>query len=90
MCCGVGRGCGSDPALLWCRPAAAAPIRPLAWELPHAVGLALKKKKKKKKENRATDKDQGKCKLMFFRAGVWWPWGLVLVVLLFFGMKNTS
>ena len=29
-----------DPALpwLWCRPAAAAPIGPLAWELPHAVG----------------------------------------------------
>ena len=37
------------PALLWlwCRPAAAAPIRPLAWELPHAVGAALKKKFKK-------------------------------------------
>ena len=31
---------------LWCRPAAAAPIQPLAWELPYAVGAALKKKKK--------------------------------------------
>ena len=40
---------GSDPKLLWlwCRPAAAAPIRPLAWELPYAMGRALKKKKKK-------------------------------------------
>jgi len=32
---------------LWCRPAAAAPIRPLAWELPYATGVALKRKKKK-------------------------------------------
>ena len=32
---------------LWCRPAAAAPIQPLAWELPHATGVALKRKKKK-------------------------------------------
>ena len=32
---------------LWCRPTAVAPIRPLAWELPYAVGAALKRKKKK-------------------------------------------
>ena len=34
--CGVGCKCGSDPALwwLWHRLAAAAPIRPLAQELP--------------------------------------------------------
>jgi len=35
-------------ALLRCRPAALAPIRPLAWELPYAAGVALEKKKKKK------------------------------------------
>ena len=37
-----------DPLLLWlwCRPAAVAPIKPLAWELPHATGAALKKVKK--------------------------------------------
>ena len=37
-----------DPVLLWlwCRPASTALIRPLAWELPHAAGAALKKKKK--------------------------------------------
>ena len=42
--------CRSDPALLWlwCRPAAVALIRPLAWELPHASGVALKRPKKKK------------------------------------------
>ena len=34
-----------DLALLWLwhRPAATAPIRPLAWETPHAVGVALKR-----------------------------------------------
>ena len=39
-----------DPALLWlwCRPAAAALVRPLAWELPYTSGVALKKKSKKK------------------------------------------
>ena len=49
MCCGVGRRCGSDSELLWlwCRPAAVAQIRPLAWE--PAVGVALKRQKKKKK-----------------------------------------
>ena len=30
---------------LWCRRAAAAPVRPLAWEPPCATGAALKKKK---------------------------------------------
>ena len=32
-----------DPALLWRRLAAAALIRPLAWELSFVMGLALKK-----------------------------------------------
>ena len=41
---GVGRRCGLDPVLLWlwCSLAAVAPIRVLAWELPHATGVALK------------------------------------------------
>ena len=48
MSCGVGCRCGSDPVLLWlwCRPAAAGLICPLVWELPYAVGMALKTKKK--------------------------------------------
>jgi len=38
-------------ALLWlCRLAAAALIRPLAWKLPYAAGVALKRKRKKKKK----------------------------------------
>ena len=32
---------------LWSRLAAVALIQPLAWELPHAAGSALKRKKKK-------------------------------------------
>ena len=39
-----------DPALLWlwCRLTVAAPIGPLAWELPYARGAALKSKKTQK------------------------------------------
>ena len=33
---------------LWPRPAAAALNQPLAWELPYALSVALKRKKKKK------------------------------------------
>ena len=38
---------GLGIAWLWCRPAAIAPIQPLAWELPYAAGEAIKRKKKK-------------------------------------------
>ena len=33
---------------LWHRPAATAPIRPLSWKSPCAVGAALEKKKTKR------------------------------------------
>ena len=47
--CGVGCRRGSDPALLWlwCRSAATALIRPLAWEPPYAVGSGPGKDTKK-------------------------------------------
>ena len=47
LSCGVSCGSGSDLVWLrlWARPAAIAPIRPLAWELPYAMGTALKYKK---------------------------------------------
>ena len=50
MSCGVGRRHCSDPAWLWLwhRPGATAPFRPLAWEPPYAMGVALKSKKRKK------------------------------------------
>ena len=46
MSCDVGHRCGLDPTLLWLwhRLAAIALTRPLAWEPPHAAGVALKKK----------------------------------------------
>ena len=48
MSCSVGRRGSWDLALLWLwrRLAAVALIRPLAWEPPYAVGLALKRQKK--------------------------------------------
>ena len=51
MSCGIGRRHGSDLALLWLQqgPAAIAPIGPLTWEPPYALGAALKRQKKKRK-----------------------------------------
>ena len=46
MSCGVGHRLSLDLVLLWHRPAATAPIQPLAWEPPCAMGVALKKIKK--------------------------------------------
>ena len=50
LSCSVGHRCGSDLVVLWLwhRLAAAAPIRPLAWQLPFAVAAALEKINKNK------------------------------------------
>ena len=50
-----------DLVLAWLRLTAAALIRPLAWELPYAPDVAVKRKKKGRKEGR----DRGKL------AGPW-------------------
>ena len=42
---------GSCVAMAGVRPAVAAPIQPLAWELPYAIDAALGKRKKKKLTN---------------------------------------
>ena len=58
MNCGVGPRQTSYLALLWlwCTLVATAPIRPLAWEPPHATGAALKQtNKKKQNRNRLTN-----------------------------------
>ena len=49
---------GSDLVLLWLwrRLAATAPVRPLAWELPCATGVALEKAKNKKQKKKGTGK----------------------------------
>ena len=48
MGCRVGRRHNSDPVSLWLW--AAAPFPPLAWKLPYATGVTLKKKKKMEKK----------------------------------------
>ena len=48
MSCGVGHSRSSDPAF----HRLVVPIQPLAWELPYAVGVALKKQTKEKKKKR--------------------------------------
>ena len=41
VACGIDRSCVLELELPWHRLAAAAPIWPLAWELPYAAGTAL-------------------------------------------------
>ena len=52
MSCGVGRGRGSDPTLLW--PVATVPIQLLAWEPPYAMGAAQEIAKKDQKKKKIT------------------------------------
>ena len=61
MSCGIGCRHSSDPVLLqlWrSRPVAAAPIGPLAWEPPYAVGVAqeMAKRPKQKQKQKKTKK----------------------------------
>ena len=60
MSCGVGRRRGSDLALLWLwgRPAATALNRPLAWEPPYAMGVALEKAKRQKSKTKTETNKQ--------------------------------
>ena len=62
MSCGVGRRRGSDPMLLWLwhRLASTAPIRPLAWKPPYALGVAQEMAKRRKKERK---KEKGTLKI---------------------------
>ena len=52
MSCDIGRRCGSDMALLWLcyRPAAVAPIQPLAWEPPYGRKCDPKKQQQQQKQ----------------------------------------
>ena len=51
------------PALLWLwyRPAVAALIQPLAWELTYATGVALKRQKQNKTKQNQTNKQKNKA-----------------------------
>ena len=59
MSCGVSRSRGLDPELLrlWCRPAAKASIRPLAWEPPYAARVAKGKAGGEARERRKKNKN---------------------------------
>ena len=65
----MGRKCGSDSMLLWlwCRRAATALIRPLAWEPSYATGAALKRQKEKTRKQ----KDYNKTFALIFAGGVY-------------------
>ena len=55
---------------LYCRSPATAPVRPLAWDLPYAVGIALKKKKKDpppKKKIIRTVATKKKCSICYIK-----------------------
>ena len=60
---------GLDPMLLWLwrRLAATALIRPLAWELPYATGMALKSKTKFKKNKNLGNKKKSAIVLIFIK-----------------------
>ena len=64
--CGVGHRCGLDPVLrlVVAQPAAAALIRPLAWELPYAAGAVLNKRTNKKTKPQNKKKI---CGMVLFR-----------------------
>ena len=52
--------CSLDLALLWlcCRPAATAPIKPLAWEPPYAADATLKRQKTKKTRKKKKERER--------------------------------
>ena len=58
MSCGIGHRCVSDPKLLWLwrRLVATAPIGPLAWEPPCAVGVAQEMAKRQQQQEQQQQK----------------------------------
>ena len=50
--------------MLWLWPAATVPILALVWDLPYAVGMALKRPKKKKKRKKKKKKERKKLNMM--------------------------
>ena len=65
MSCGVGWRRGSDLVLLWLWLAPAAPIRPLAWELPYTTDSALKSQTNKQTTTatKTREADHRKCSI---------------------------
>ena len=77
--------CSLDLALLWlwCRPAAIAPIGPLAWELPYAGVAALKSNKQTNKKSEWMKQLFGPVPVTGVEAwsrapsAIWWQMGSV-------------
>ena len=71
MSCGVVCRRGSDPELLWLwyKVAAVVLFRPLAWELPYAMGAALKSPPPPKKEVTTVGEDVEKRKPLYTIGG---------------------
>ena len=58
---------------LWCKPAAVAPIQPLAWELPNAPKKQkAKNKKQKNKKQKKKKKPKNKNRWEWSEIGKWW------------------
>ena len=51
---------------LWYRLAVAALIQPLAWELPYAAGVPIKRKKEEKRKGKGKRKEKKRKKKMSF------------------------
>ena len=70
------RGSGPELLWLWCRPVATAPIWPLAWEPPYALGVAQEISKRQKKEKENSYSDVLKIRVlevyMFLSSGTGW------------------
>ena len=68
---GIAKSCGvchrrcSDSELLWlwCRLEATAPIRPLSWETPYAMGVAQEMAKRQKTKQNKTKQTNKKTKM---------------------------
>ena len=82
MSCSVGGRRGSNLALLWlwCRPAAVAPIRPLAWEPPYAAGGALKRQKDQKEEEEDFSTAESLWLCFLFLPNIWGRWGFLTLL----------
>ena len=68
MSYGIDCRLGLDPVLLWLwrRLTATAPIGPLAWEPPYALGAALKDKKTKKNVFKVATQNRNLTGFFFF------------------------
>ena len=66
---------GSALLWLWCRPAAVAPNRPIGWERPHAMRVALKRQNKETEQ--ASEPDSDTAGIRNYQAGNFYKFRLI-------------